>query len=86
MYLYIQDVMVLPVLQRSGLGTEIMKRVLRVVAADWPGARVALSCEPRISQFYRRLGFEQVDESFMRLTNVKTQSGCSDRAFREPRP
>lgn len=58
LYFYIQDIIVIPQHQKSGLGKRIMERIfsyLDVHAAD--GVFVGLMAAPGVALFYERLGF-----------------------------
>jgi GNAT superfamily N-acetyltransferase len=58
-YVYFQDVMVLPEFQRQGIGSRLMEAAL-----DWlrrhcpPDGMVALFAAPGAASFYERYGFE----------------------------
>ena len=59
-YLYIQDVIVLPAWQGTGLGDRLMRAVMSWLDACCPpNAFVALFAAPGKDEFYRRYGFER---------------------------
>jgi GNAT superfamily N-acetyltransferase len=56
---YVQDVIVLPRLQRQGVGAALMARVLTWIKANAPPlAMVRLFTAAAAESFYRRLGFD----------------------------
>ncbi|MFD3260175.1 GNAT family N-acetyltransferase [Paenibacillus lentus] len=55
---YIQDVVVAPEYERNGIGTEIMKRLLKYINENAvPNAVVALMSSREKEDFYSRFGF-----------------------------
>ena len=71
-YLYIQDIVVSPQYQRSGIGHKIMKNLMAYVDKNAPnksGAFIGLMIAPGIAGFYSQYGFNFLpeDSSFMCL-------------------
>lgn len=60
MFLYVQDVMVVPEYQSRKIGTELMNRIMKAVA-DYktvnPGLRAYLGASKGKEKFYERFGF-----------------------------
>ncbi|MDE5577856.1 MAG: GNAT family N-acetyltransferase [Oscillospiraceae bacterium] len=60
MFLYVQDVMVVPEYQSRKIGTEIMNRIMKAVAdykAVNPGLRAYLGASKGKEKFYEKFGF-----------------------------
>ena len=49
----------------TGLGRELMRRVLASTAERWPGAGVRISAQSRLEAFYAGFGFEVAGERYM---------------------
>ena len=59
-FLYIQDVMVVPSFQRKGIGTQIMNRLLdkvKQLKEENPNLRVYVGAEKGKEGFYEKFGF-----------------------------
>lgn len=60
MFLYVQDVMVVPEYQSRKIGTELMNRIMKAVAdckAVSPGLRAYLGASKGKEKFYEKFGF-----------------------------
>ena len=60
MFVYVQDVMVVPEYQSRKIGTELMNRIMKTVAdykAVNPGLRAYLGASKGKEKFYERFGF-----------------------------
>ena len=48
-----------------GLGRELMRRALSLVASTWPGAAVRISAQSRLEPFYASFGFAPVGDRYL---------------------
>ncbi|MBX3620983.1 MAG: GNAT family N-acetyltransferase [Rhizobacter sp.] len=49
----------------TGLGRELVRRVLAIAAETFPGQGVRISAQSRLRRFYGEFGFEAVGEDYM---------------------
>ncbi len=71
LYVVLQDVIVDPRFQRKGIGSEVIKRILRFYSRLPRQDYIRLFAEPGSEGFYRFLRFEECPLTGFQLTSVK---------------
>jgi len=49
----------------TGLGRELVRRVISASDAAWPGRGIRISAQARLERFYRELGFDPVGSPYV---------------------
>jgi ElaA protein len=49
----------------TGLGRELVRRVISASAVAWPGHGIRISAQARLERFYRESGFDPVGSAYV---------------------